>query len=83
MSLLAMAVGIKQKKKVNEIVNKFPHTDFVIMLFHYDGLLNEWNDLEWSSTAIHISAINQTKWYEPLIQSQTCYPKFTTLWVPS
>nr|XP_019071284.1 uncharacterized protein LOC101263455 isoform X3 [Solanum lycopersicum] len=63
MSLLAMAVGIKQKKKVNEIVNKFPHTDFVIMLFHYDGLLNEWNDLEWSSTAIHISAINQTKWW--------------------
>ncbi|KAL3358850.1 hypothetical protein AABB24_015771 [Solanum stoloniferum] len=63
MSLLAMAVGIKQKKNVNEIVNKFPHTDFVIMLFHYDGLLDEWNDLEWSSTAIHISAINQTKWW--------------------
>lgn len=45
---------------------QFPHTDFVIMLFHYDGLLDEWNDLEWSTTAIHISAINQTKWYEPL-----------------
>ncbi|XP_060202991.1 uncharacterized protein LOC132631434 [Lycium barbarum] len=63
MSLLAMAVGIKQKKNVNDIVKKFPETDFVIMLFHYDGVVDEWKDLEWSSTAIHISAINQTKWW--------------------
>ncbi|XP_019251632.1 PREDICTED: uncharacterized protein LOC109230629 [Nicotiana attenuata] len=63
LSLLAMAVGIKQKQNVNEIVKKFPESDFVIMLFHYDGIVDEWKDLEWSSTAIHISAINQTKWY--------------------
>ncbi|OIT32128.1 PREDICTED: uncharacterized protein LOC109207764 [Nicotiana attenuata] len=63
LSLLAMAVGIKQKQNVNEIVKKFPESDFVIMLFHYDGIVDEWKDLEWSSTAIHISAINQTKWW--------------------
>lgn len=36
------------------------------MLFHYDGVIDDWGDLEWSSTAIHVSAINQTKWYDDL-----------------
>lgn len=95
MSLLAMAVGIKQKKNVDEIVKKvymerktsliakrllynpwsyinlffflydlqFPLSDFMIMLFHYDGLVDEWKDLKWSSSAIHVSAPHQTKWY--------------------
>lgn len=41
---------------------QFPSTDFIIMLFHYDGIVDEWGDLEWSQHAIHVSAINQTKW---------------------
>ncbi|XP_023769739.1 uncharacterized protein LOC111918289 isoform X3 [Lactuca sativa] len=63
MSLLAMAVGMKQKENVNEMIKKFPSDDFVIMLFHYDGIVDEWKDLEWSSRVIHISAISQTKWW--------------------
>ncbi|XP_031099641.1 uncharacterized protein LOC116003843 [Ipomoea triloba] len=63
MSLLALAVGIKQKKNVDEIVKKFPLSDFMIMLFHYDGLVDEWKDLKWSSSAIHVSAPHQTKWW--------------------
>ncbi|XP_024965543.1 uncharacterized protein LOC112505786 isoform X3 [Cynara cardunculus var. scolymus] len=63
MSLLAMAVGKKQKANVNEMIKKFPSDDFVIMLFHYDGNVDEWKDLEWSSRAIHLSAISQTKWW--------------------
>ncbi|XP_076891404.1 uncharacterized protein LOC143542778 [Bidens hawaiensis] len=63
MSLLAMAVGKKQKANVNEMIKKFPADDFVIMLFHYDGIVDEWKDLEWSSRAIHLSAISQTKWW--------------------
>ncbi|KAI3771190.1 hypothetical protein L6452_02349 [Arctium lappa] len=63
MSLLAMAVGKKQKANVNEMIKKFPSDDFVIMLFHYDGIVDEWKDLEWSSRAIHLSAISQTKWW--------------------
>ncbi|KAI3514755.1 hypothetical protein L1887_13437 [Cichorium endivia] len=63
MSLLAMAVGMKQKANVNEMIKKFPSDDFVIMLFHYDGIVDEWKDLEWSSRAIHVSAISQTKWW--------------------
>ncbi|GFP80462.1 hypothetical protein PHJA_000189600 [Phtheirospermum japonicum] len=63
-SLLAIAAGIKQKKLVNQIVNKFLEDDkFVVMLFHYDGIVNEWNDLEWNNRVIHISATNQTKWW--------------------
>ncbi|XP_057782861.1 uncharacterized protein LOC131000798 isoform X2 [Salvia miltiorrhiza] len=63
MNLLAIAVGIKQKKNVNEIVNKFQLADFAIMLFHYDGNVDGWRDLEWSNSAVHVSAVNQTKWW--------------------
>lgn len=32
-------------------------------MFHYDGKVNEWNDLPWSKSVIHIAASNQTKWW--------------------
>ncbi|CAK9134200.1 unnamed protein product [Ilex paraguariensis] len=63
MNLLAIAVGIKQKEVVNQIVSKFLRDDFVVMLFHYDGIVDEWSNLEWSDRAIHVSAMNQTKWW--------------------
>ncbi|CAN4108195.1 unnamed protein product [Withania somnifera] len=62
-NLLGIAVGIKQKELVNKIVKKFFEHDFVVMLFHYDGVVDEWNDLDWNSRAIHVSAMNQTKWW--------------------
>nr|XP_016439593.1 PREDICTED: uncharacterized protein LOC107765456 isoform X3 [Nicotiana tabacum] len=62
-NLLAIAVGIKQKELVNSLIKKFLEHDFVVMLFHYDGVVDEWNDLEWSSHVIHVSAMNQTKWW--------------------
>ncbi|KAL5555138.1 hypothetical protein UlMin_037374 [Ulmus minor] len=63
LSLLAIAVGINQKEVVNKIVKKFPSSNFVVMLFHYDGFVDEWRDLSWSNRAIHVSAVNQTKWW--------------------
>ncbi|KAL0435215.1 UNVERIFIED_CONTAM: Haloalkane dehalogenase [Sesamum radiatum] len=42
---------------------KFPLTDFAIMLFHYDGNVDGWRDLKWSNSVIHVSAVNQTKWW--------------------
>ncbi|XP_011047855.1 PREDICTED: uncharacterized protein LOC105142097 isoform X1 [Populus euphratica] len=62
-SLLAIAVGIKQKEIVDRIITKFPLSDFVVMLFHYDGVVDKWRDLSWSDSAIHVSAVNQTKWW--------------------
>ncbi|KAK1295556.1 hypothetical protein QJS10_CPA16g00990 [Acorus calamus] len=62
-SLLALAVGIKQKENVDKIVKKFPSSDFTVMLFHHDGFVDNWRDLQWSSSALHVSAINQTKWW--------------------
>ncbi|XP_040995203.1 uncharacterized protein LOC121241489 [Juglans microcarpa x Juglans regia] len=62
-NLLAIAAGIKQKESVNKIVKKFLPNDFVVMLFHYDGNVDDWKDLDWSNHAIHVSAINQTKWW--------------------
>ncbi|KAH7683132.1 hypothetical protein IHE45_05G162300 [Dioscorea alata] len=62
-SLLAIAVGIKQKEIVNQIVKKFSPSNFTVMLFHYDGVVDEWRDLHWSDNALHVSAINQTKWW--------------------
>ncbi|KAJ8768225.1 hypothetical protein K2173_021165 [Erythroxylum novogranatense] len=63
MNLLAIAVGMKQKIIVDQIVKKFPLSQFVVMLFHYDGIVDKWRDLSWSDSAIHISAMNQTKWW--------------------
>ncbi|XP_042451134.1 uncharacterized protein LOC122036031, partial [Zingiber officinale] len=62
-SLLAMAVGIKQKQTVDQIVMKFALSNYTIMLFHYDGIVDKWKDLQWSDSVLHISAINQTKWW--------------------
>ncbi|MBA0600846.1 hypothetical protein Gorai_004041, partial [Gossypium raimondii] len=33
------------------------------MLFHYDGIVDEWKDFAWSDQVIHVSARNQTKWW--------------------
>ncbi|KAI4296154.1 hypothetical protein L6164_036136 [Bauhinia variegata] len=63
LNLLAIPVGIRQKQIVNRIVEKFSSSDFVVMLFHYDGAVDAWRDLAWSDYAIHVSAINQTKWW--------------------
>ena len=34
----------------------------MVKLFHYDDIVDDWRDLDWSDRAIHVSAINQTKW---------------------
>ncbi|BBN14599.1 hypothetical protein MPTK1_6g12910 [Marchantia polymorpha subsp. ruderalis] len=60
--LVTFTVGIKQKEIVNKAVAKFPK-EWTILLFHYDGVTDDWDDLEWSKTAIHISAKKQTKWW--------------------
>ncbi|CAN8325156.1 unnamed protein product [Cochlearia groenlandica] len=62
-SLLAMAVGIKQKELVNKVIQKFPPRDFVVMLFHYDGVVEEWKQYQWNKYAIHVFVMNQTKWW--------------------
>ncbi|KAL8557842.1 hypothetical protein ACS0TY_005079 [Phlomoides rotata] len=63
-SLFAAAVGIKQKNNVEKMVQKFLESDFVVMLFHYDGIVDQWkDDFNWSSSVIHVSADNQTKWW--------------------
>ncbi|MCO5564426.1 hypothetical protein L7F22_018087 [Adiantum nelumboides] len=62
-SLLTMPVGIQQKEMVNKIIEKFPQENFTLMLFHYDGKVDEWNMFPWSSRAIHVAAANQTKWW--------------------
>lgn len=43
---------------------QFPLSNFTIMLFHYDGLADQWNDLPWYNQSIHIVALQQTKWWE-------------------
>lgn len=62
-SLFSVVAGIKQKKAVDKMVRKFLVSNFVVMLFHYDGIVDQWMDLGWSSSVMHISAINQTKWW--------------------
>jgi len=37
-----LTVGIKQKAGVDAIVSAFDTTDFTVVLFHYDGAVDEW-----------------------------------------
>ncbi|XP_072965412.1 uncharacterized protein [Typha angustifolia] len=62
-SLLAIPVGIKQKDLVDKVVTKFLSANSTVMLFHYDGIVDKWSDLQWSDNVIHVTAINQTKWW--------------------
>ncbi|KAM7530699.1 hypothetical protein LguiB_034109 [Lonicera macranthoides] len=62
-NLLAIPVGIKQKHNVDAIARKFVPENFTIILFHYDGHMDGWSDLEWSNKAIHVIGQNQTKWW--------------------
>uniref|UniRef100_A0A3Q7FBT8 Uncharacterized protein n=1 Tax=Solanum lycopersicum TaxID=4081 RepID=A0A3Q7FBT8_SOLLC len=60
--LVTFTVGLKQKSNIDAAVKKFSE-NFTIMLFHYDGRTTEWDDLEWSARAIHVSTPKQTKWW--------------------
>lgn len=62
-NLLAISVGIKQKKSVDAIVSKFIRENFTVILFHYDANVDGWHDLHWSNSVIHVAAPNQTKWW--------------------
>eukprot|EP01018_Ginkgo_biloba_P024241 Gb_06349 [translate_table: standard] len=42
---------------------QFLSENFTVILFHYDGNLDGWKDLDWSNKTIHIVAQNQTKWW--------------------
>ncbi|XP_078432954.1 uncharacterized protein LOC144704412 [Wolffia australiana] len=62
-NLLAISAGLAQKRRVDLIVRKFLAENFRVVLFHYDGKVDGWRSLPWSSSAIHVSAHNQTKWW--------------------
>ncbi|GMN66736.1 hypothetical protein TIFTF001_035817 [Ficus carica] len=62
-NLFAVAVGIKQNDLVDKMVMKFLSSNFVVMLFHYDGNVDKWKTFEWNDRVIHVSAVNQTKWW--------------------
>ncbi|KEH35290.1 lysine ketoglutarate reductase trans-splicing protein [Medicago truncatula] len=60
--LVTFTVGYEMKKNIDAAVKKFSE-NFTILLFHYDGRANEWDEFEWSKKAIHVSARKQTKWW--------------------
>lgn len=41
---------------------QFLSSDFAVMFFHYDEVVDEWKDFEWNRHVIHIAAASQTKW---------------------
>ncbi|CAI8598173.1 unnamed protein product [Vicia faba] len=60
--LVTFTVGYDMKNNIDAAVKKFS-ANFTILLFHYDGRTNEWDEFEWSKKAIHVSARKQTKWW--------------------
>ncbi|KAJ3708776.1 hypothetical protein LUZ61_012481 [Rhynchospora tenuis] len=63
--LVAFGVGYgTMKYNVNNAVKKFAvSNNFTIVLFHYDGNVNGWDEFDWSKDVIHIVARKQTKWW--------------------
>ncbi|XAR60381.1 hypothetical protein NMG60_11033729 [Bertholletia excelsa] len=45
---------LNKKSNVDTIVQKFLAENLTIMLFHYDGNVDGWSDLEWNKKAMHI-----------------------------
>ncbi|KAL1341787.1 hypothetical protein HN51_028322 [Arachis hypogaea] len=62
-NLFAMAVGIKQKDLVDKMVEKFVAANFTMMLFHYDGIVDDWKEFDWNDHVIHVAVLNQGKWW--------------------
>ncbi|XP_058781571.1 uncharacterized protein LOC131655779 isoform X2 [Vicia villosa] len=60
--LVTFTVGYDMKNNIDAAVKKFSE-NFTILLFHYDGRVNEWDEFEWSKKAIHVSTRKQTKWW--------------------
>ncbi|XP_050214140.1 uncharacterized protein LOC126665394 [Mercurialis annua] len=60
--LVTFTVGYDQRNNINAVIKKFSD-EFTIMLFHYDGRVSEWDEFEWSKSAIHVSVRRQTKWW--------------------
>lgn len=60
--LVTFTVGYDQKDNIDKAVKKLSD-NFTILLFHYDGRTTEWDDLDWSKRAIHVSVRKQTKWW--------------------
>ncbi|GKV08314.1 hypothetical protein SLEP1_g19963 [Rubroshorea leprosula] len=60
--LVTFTVGLDQRRNIDACVKKFSE-DFQILLFHYDGQTSEWDEFEWSKSAIHVSVRKQTKWW--------------------
>ncbi|KAF9603261.1 hypothetical protein IFM89_034594 [Coptis chinensis] len=60
--LVTFTVGYDLKHNIDAAVKKFSE-NFTILLFHYDGRTTEWDEFEWSKSAIHVSARKQTKWW--------------------
>ncbi|XP_057530554.1 uncharacterized protein LOC130808987 [Amaranthus tricolor] len=59
--LVAFTVGYEQRDNIDVCIKK--SDNFMIVLFHYDGRVIEWNEFAWAKQAIHISASKQTKWW--------------------
>ena len=52
---------------------QFMGYNFVVMLFHYDGNVDDWSDFKWSTRVLHVVAAHQTKWYVHEIDSTTSF----------
>ena len=45
---------------------QFPKEHFQIILFHYDNVVDEWDQFEWNDRVIHVQSTGQSKWLDGL-----------------
>ncbi|KVI11069.1 Protein of unknown function DUF707 [Cynara cardunculus var. scolymus] len=61
--ILAKTSDLHMRPLWGSFNDSFLENGFVVMVFHYDGFVDQWYDLQWASNVIHVSAMNQTKWW--------------------
>lgn len=60
--LLALLVKLNMMKNVDKIVSKFTK-EWMVMLFHEEGKMDDWLEFTWAARAAHVVAARQTKWW--------------------
>eukprot|EP00897_Mesotaenium_endlicherianum_P008215 jgi/Mesen1/7421/ME000388S06642 len=60
--LLVLSVRLIMMEIVDKMMSKFT-SEWMVMLFHGDGKMDEWLEFDWTPRAIHVVGPRQSKWW--------------------
>ncbi|KAL0387249.1 UNVERIFIED_CONTAM: hypothetical protein Sradi_2606700 [Sesamum radiatum] len=57
--IITKSSNLEMRPLWGSVSEDFLGDDFAVMLFHYDGVVDKWHDLEWSNRVIHVFIIKE------------------------